>query len=83
MVDAVVSLCTTPLSMDQQEIDVLYAGAQKALSGPPGIAMISFSLRAVSAYQERCKQSLPSSYYMDLKLVADSWGTHIGSELKQ
>lgn len=74
MVDAVVSLCTSELAMDQLQIDVLFSGAQKALSGPPGLALISFSDQAVQAIKCRSKLGPASSFYMDIELVAKSWG---------
>uniref|UniRef100_H9H1G9 Alanine--glyoxylate aminotransferase n=1 Tax=Meleagris gallopavo TaxID=9103 RepID=H9H1G9_MELGA len=46
LVDAVASLGGAPILMDQQGIDVLYTGSQKALSAPPGSSPISFSERA-------------------------------------
>ena len=74
IVDAVVSLCTTPLAMDALEIDVLFSGAQKAMSGPPGVALISFSDRAVEVIRKRSVNHPISSYYNDILLVAKSWG---------
>lgn len=72
MVDAVVSLATTPLSMDEQLIDVIIAGAQKGLSGPPGVGLVSFGGRAVDAYRSRARP--PTSFYMDLGWVAKAHG---------
>ncbi|KAH7643592.1 aminotransferase-like protein [Dermatophagoides farinae] len=74
IVDAVVSLCTTPLAMDQLEIDVVFSGCQKALSGPPGIALISFSDKATEVIKSRSKTYPVSSFYMDINLVAKAWG---------
>lgn len=72
MVDAVVSLATTPLSMDEQLIDVIIAGAQKGISGPPGVGLVSFGDRAVNTYCNRKRP--PSSFYMDLGWVAKAYG---------
>ncbi|KAI2806399.1 hypothetical protein BLOT_008355 [Blomia tropicalis] len=72
LVDGVVSLGSAPLNMDQLNIDVLYSAGQKALSGPPGVAPISLNDRAVEKIRTR-KTSVPS-FYMDLTLVARSWG---------
>lgn len=60
--------------MDLLEIDVLFSGAQKALSGPPGIAPISFSQRAVDTFKARLQVKPVSSFYMDIGLVAKAWG---------
>ena len=53
VVDAVVSLVCAPLNMDRMKIDVLYGGAQKSLSGPPGVSLISFNDRAVRLIKSR------------------------------
>ena len=74
MVDAVVSLCSNPVPMDLLEIDVLFSASQKALSGPPGISLISFSNRAVERFKTRLNVQPVSSYYMDIRLVAQAWG---------
>nr|XP_027204239.1 serine--pyruvate aminotransferase, mitochondrial-like [Dermatophagoides pteronyssinus] len=74
IVDAVVSLCTTQLEMDNMEIDVLFSGCQKALSGPPGISLISFSDKAVQIIKSRSNMCPISSFYMDINLVAKAWG---------
>lgn len=73
LVDAVVSLCTAPLAMDELGIDVLFSAAQKALSGPSGLAMISFSERAVAIYKTRSAVQPVSCFYMDIGLVAKAW----------
>uniref|UniRef100_A0A834R9I0 Alanine--glyoxylate aminotransferase n=1 Tax=Sarcoptes scabiei TaxID=52283 RepID=A0A834R9I0_SARSC len=73
LVDAVVSLCTTPLSMDRWDIDILFSGAQKALSGPPGLALISFSQKAIDRLPQKDGRSC-RSFYLDIKLIAKSWG---------
>lgn len=46
IVDVVASLCGEPFFMDSWDIDAAYAGSQKAIGAPPGIAPISFSPRA-------------------------------------
>uniref|UniRef100_A0A914EHN8 Alanine--glyoxylate aminotransferase n=1 Tax=Acrobeloides nanus TaxID=290746 RepID=A0A914EHN8_9BILA len=47
LVDAVASIGCVPLQMDALNIDCVYAATQKVLGAPPGLAMISFSERAV------------------------------------
>lgn len=74
MVDAVVSMCSAPLPMDELEIDVLYSAPQKALSGPPGLSLISLSERAVKLYKARAAVQPVSSFYKDFGLVAKAWG---------
>jgi hypothetical protein len=43
IVDSVAAAGGVPLYMDTWSIDVLYSGAQKVLSAPPGASPISFS----------------------------------------
>ncbi|XP_003813122.2 alanine--glyoxylate aminotransferase [Pan paniscus] len=72
LVDSVVSLGGTPLYMDQQGIDILYSGSQKALNAPPGTSLISFSDKAKKKmYSRRTK---PFSFYLDIKWLANFWG---------
>ncbi|XP_003798296.1 serine--pyruvate aminotransferase [Otolemur garnettii] len=72
LVDSVASLGGAPLYMDQQGIDVLYSGAQKALNAPPGTAPISFSEKAKNKVYAR--KTKPFSFYLDLKWLANIWG---------
>ena len=72
LVDAVVSLCVAPLQMDSLSIDALFSGGQKALSGPPGVSLLSLSDRAVQTIKNR-KTDI-DSYYMDINWLAKAWG---------
>lgn len=66
------SLGGAPIYMDQQGIDVLYSGSQKALNAPPGTSLISFSDKAKSKIYAR--KTKPFSFYMDVQLLANIWG---------
>ncbi|XP_049629226.1 alanine--glyoxylate aminotransferase [Suncus etruscus] len=72
LVDSVASIGGAPIYMDQQEIDVLYSGAQKALNAPPGTAIISFSERAKNRIYSR--KTKPFSFYLDMKMLGNFWG---------
>ncbi|XP_031452351.1 serine--pyruvate aminotransferase [Phasianus colchicus] len=72
LVDAVASLGGAPILMDQQGIDVLYTGSQKALSAPPGSSPISFSERAREKMLRR--KTRPPSFYLDMDCLASYWG---------
>lgn len=72
LVDSVASLGGAPIYMDQQGIDVLYSGSQKALNAPPGTSLISFSDKAKSKIYAR--KTKPFSFYMDVQLLANIWG---------
>jgi alanine-glyoxylate transaminase/serine-glyoxylate transaminase/serine-pyruvate transaminase len=68
----VVSLCSAPINTDRLEIDCIYCGAQKALSGPPGVSFISLSSGAVRRIKNR--KTDVDSYYMDINWLAKAWG---------
>jgi alanine-glyoxylate transaminase/serine-glyoxylate transaminase/serine-pyruvate transaminase len=51
---------------------VIYAGTQKCLSCPPGLAPISFSPRAMDVILSR--KTPVQSWYLDVSLLANYWG---------
>jgi aspartate aminotransferase-like enzyme len=63
VVDAVSALCTLPLSITHDSIDVLVAGSQKALMLPPGLALLMMSTKAWDAIR---KKKSSRSFYFDL-----------------
>ena len=65
MVDAISSLGGTEFRMDAWDIDIVVSASQKALMGPPGLAMISLSERA----WERAFKTTFHGYYFDLKRI--------------
>ena len=72
MTDVVTSLAGTPVEFDDWEIDYAYGGSQKCLAAPPGISPVAVSDRALDHIRKR--KTLPSSWYLDLSLIADYWG---------
>jgi alanine-glyoxylate transaminase/serine-glyoxylate transaminase/serine-pyruvate transaminase len=72
LLDTVASLGGVPVEVDAWDVDICYSGSQKALSAPPGLAMITLSPRAWDVLQNR--QSLVSNWYLDLKLLMEYWG---------
>ena len=72
MTDVVTSLAGTPVEFDAWEIDYAYGGSQKCLAAPPGISPVAISDRALDHIRNR--KTLPSSWYLDLSLIADYWG---------
>lgn len=72
LVDSVAALGGVPMYMDDWEIDVMYTGAQKVLSAPPGASPISFSERAKAKVLSR--QVPVRSYYFDMNHLANYWG---------
>jgi alanine-glyoxylate transaminase/serine-glyoxylate transaminase/serine-pyruvate transaminase len=65
LVDCVTSVGGIPLEVDGWGIDVAYAGTQKCLAVPPGLAPLTVSPRARERIVER-----PQSWYLDLNLIA-------------
>lgn len=73
VVDTVTSLGGMEIALDRMEIDAAYSGTQKCISGPPGLAPISFGPAAVAALDRR--KSPVVSWYLDMSMVRDYWGT--------
>uniref|UniRef100_A0A671LVI8 Alanine--glyoxylate aminotransferase n=1 Tax=Sinocyclocheilus anshuiensis TaxID=1608454 RepID=A0A671LVI8_9TELE len=67
LVDSVASLGAAPLLMDQQNIDILYTGSQKALNAPPGTAPVSFSERYLTKLCFRYHHTGPVSGFFALR----------------
>jgi alanine-glyoxylate transaminase / serine-glyoxylate transaminase / serine-pyruvate transaminase len=72
LVDCVTSLAGVPVGMDAVGADAIYAGTQKCLSCPPGLAPVSFSPRARAALDAR--KHKVQSWYADLSLIAQYFG---------
>jgi alanine-glyoxylate transaminase/serine-glyoxylate transaminase/serine-pyruvate transaminase len=72
LVDTVTSLGGIPLEVDSWGIDACYAGTQKCLGVPPGLAPLTFSDRAVE--RVRTRSAPPQSWYLDLGLIGDYVG---------
>jgi alanine-glyoxylate transaminase/serine-glyoxylate transaminase/serine-pyruvate transaminase len=72
LVDCVTSLGGVPVELDAWQVDLAYAGTQKCLSCPPGLAPVTFSDRAVAAL--RARKSKVSSWYLDASLLLNYWG---------
>ena len=60
LVDAISSLGSIKLLTDEWGIDVVASASQKGWACPPGVAMISFSKRAWTAYE---RSDLPKFYF--------------------
>ncbi len=74
LVDAVTSLGGIPVEVDRVGIDVCYAGTQKCLGVPPGLAPITFSEAAMERIRSRTTPC--QSWYLDVNLIAG----YLGSE---
>jgi alanine-glyoxylate transaminase/serine-glyoxylate transaminase/serine-pyruvate transaminase len=72
IVDCVTSLGGIPVEIDGWHVDAAYSGTQKCLGGPPGLAPVTFSARAIEAIQKRKTKCV--SWYLDVSLVTQYWG---------
>jgi alanine-glyoxylate transaminase/serine-glyoxylate transaminase/serine-pyruvate transaminase len=72
MVDAVTSLGGNEVSFDRWEADYCYSATQKCLGCPPGLSPVALSPRAHEVVKSRTNK--PSSWYLDLALIANYWG---------
>jgi alanine-glyoxylate transaminase/serine-glyoxylate transaminase/serine-pyruvate transaminase len=73
IVDTVTALGGMPVLVDSWDVDVAYAGSQKCLSCPPGLAPITFHARAIDSVRRRKRPV--QSWYLDVLMLADYWGT--------
>jgi alanine-glyoxylate transaminase/serine-glyoxylate transaminase/serine-pyruvate transaminase len=73
IVDAVCSVGGEELHQASWQIDVALAASQKALGGPPGLAIALFSPAAIEA--RKAKLVAPASLYLDL----EEWGPILSS----
>jgi (S)-ureidoglycine-glyoxylate aminotransferase len=85
--DCTASLAGNPFEMDAWQIDMASAGLQKCLSGPPGVAPMSFNDRveAIIRTRKHVEQGLKApglvegngpiiqSNYFDLAMIMDYW----------
>ncbi len=72
LVDTVTGLAGVPVEVDAWGLDVVYSGAQKCLSVPPGLAPITFSEKAEAVIDRR--STTVRSWYLDVTAVRRYWG---------
>lgn len=66
--DCVTSISGVPCHLDKWGVDAAYAGTQKCLSCPPGVAPLSFSERAMAKLMARPDKV--KNWYLDMTMVA-------------
>ena len=71
VVDAVTSLGSHDVRMDEWDIDICYSASQKCLGAPPGLAPISLGPRAMDVINER--KTAVQSFYFNLKDLEAYW----------
>ncbi len=71
IVDAVCTLSTMPLEMDNWQIDAVITGGQKGLSSIPGVSLLAFSELAWKKIAAR--KELPFHWCLDAQLADKFW----------
>jgi alanine-glyoxylate transaminase / serine-glyoxylate transaminase / serine-pyruvate transaminase len=71
LVDCVTSLGGHPLRLDEAGVDAAFAGTQKCLNCPPGLAPFTAGERALAKLARRERPG--RSWYFDLSLVLGYW----------
>jgi alanine-glyoxylate transaminase/serine-glyoxylate transaminase/serine-pyruvate transaminase len=69
LMDCVTSIAGIPVEVDGWAVDIAYAGTQKCLGVPPGLAPLTIGERAWERRIER-----PRSWYLDLGMIGDYTG---------
>jgi alanine-glyoxylate transaminase / serine-glyoxylate transaminase / serine-pyruvate transaminase len=69
LMDCVTSLGGIPVEVDAWGVDIAYAGTQKCLGVPPGLAPLTINDRAWERRVER-----PRSWYLDLGMIGEYTG---------
>ena len=77
VVDTVTSLAGIPVEVDGWRVDACYAGTQKCLGVPPGLAPLTFGERALQRLRNRLHP--PQSWYLDLGLI----GAYVGGSTRR
>jgi aspartate aminotransferase-like enzyme len=72
IVDAVCTLSTMPLEMDNWQIDAVITGGQKGLSSIPGVSLLAFSERAWEK-KIATRSDLPFHWVLDANLADKFW----------
>lgn len=73
IVDTVASLGGADIKVDAWGIDACYAGTQKCLSAPPGLAPLTMNEQAKQKILNR--QSPIRSWYLDMTMLMKYWGS--------
>ena len=73
MADTVLSIGGCEVAVDDWCVDAAVGGLQKCLGGPPGLALVSLSLRFLEVLRGR--RSVPRTAYLDLARLLAGWET--------
>jgi len=67
MLDTVTSICGVEVKLDEWQVDCCYAGGQKCMGCPPGMAPLTMSPLAVRKMEQR-KSKVPN-WYLDMTML--------------
>lgn len=74
IVDAVCTLSTMEMEMDEWQVDAIITGGQKGLSSIPGVSLIAFS---EDAWHHIEKRNAPMAHWcLDARLADQFWNKH-------
>ncbi len=67
MLDTVTSIAGMPVLVDEWQVDACYAGTQKCISCPPGVAPLTLGERALAKLGGRSKPV--ANWYLDMSMI--------------
>lgn len=67
LLDTVTSICGLPVHLDKWGVDIAFAGGQKCMGMPPGLAPLTFSPRALEKLKAR--KSPVKNWYLDMTMI--------------
>ncbi|CAD7968661.1 unnamed protein product [Amoebophrya sp. A120] len=67
MLDTVTSICGVPIHLDDWKVDICYAGGQKCMGCPPGIAPLTLGERALKKLDSR--KDKVKNWYLDMSMI--------------
>mmetsp|Transcript_24955 Transcript_24955/g.66409 ORF Transcript_24955/g.66409 Transcript_24955/m.66409 type:complete len:404 (-) Transcript_24955:27-1238(-) len=80
MLDTVTAIGGVPLYLDAWGVDCSYAGTQKCLSCPPGVAPLTFGPRALAKMEAREKKGEKvANWYLDMTMIKKYLLTEAGA----
>ena len=67
LLDTVTSICGLPVHLEAWGVDAAYAGTQKCMGCPPGVAPLSLGPRALAKLDAR--KSKVKNWYLDMSMI--------------
>ena len=70
MLDTVTSICGLPVELDKWGVDCAYAGTQKCMGCPPGVAPLTIGARGLAKMDARKPESgKVKNWYLDMNMI--------------